>query len=200
QYSMTCSKLERQRPSVVDVDDRSLQCVGAPAQRIDRPHHPRHLLQQLVTAGKGEVVDDIDDQHRAAGERLVGVHAAIHPWGSDASFRCARRWCESRGHIRAVPQRSNNASDSTCAVCGNMSITPAASSLKPCVRTSVPASRASEAGWHETYTTRRTDLPGSCCSKPSAPLRGGSSSIKSHSARAHALPRTSPARSPTWKS
>ena len=49
------------------------------------------------------------------------------------------------------PQRgSNTAIDSTCAVCGNMSMTPAAFSVQPFSLTRKPASRASEAGWQLT--------------------------------------------------
>ena len=46
--------------------------------------------------------------------------------------------------------RSNSAMDSTWPVCGNMSITPAPFSVKPCSRTRMPASRARLAGWQDT--------------------------------------------------
>ena len=45
---------------------------------------------------------------------------------------------------------SKSAMDSTCEVCGNMSITPADVSRNPCWLTRMPASRASEAGWQDT--------------------------------------------------
>src|SRR3546814_13750647 len=51
-------------------------------------------------------------------------------------------------------QGSNIAIDSTCAVCGNMSITPAARSFKPRSLTRYPASRASDDGGHLKYTIR----------------------------------------------
>ncbi len=50
---------------------------------------------------------------------------------------------------------SNTAIDSTCVVCGNMSITPAPISLNPWSFTKIPASRAKLPGWQEIYTTRR---------------------------------------------
>jgi hypothetical protein len=43
-------------------------------------------------------------------------------------------------------QRSNTAMDSTCAVCGNMSMTPALRSRKPSSFTRIPASRANVPG------------------------------------------------------
>ena len=44
--------------------------------------------------------------------------------------------------------------DSTWAVCGNISITPALVSRYPYSLTKRSASRAREPGWHDTYTIR----------------------------------------------
>src|SRR5690606_22129023 len=47
-------------------------------------------------------------------------------------------------------QRVKRAMDSTWAVCGNMSMTPAASRVQPCSLARWPASRASDPGWQLT--------------------------------------------------
>src|SRR5579872_4525213 len=59
------------------------------------------------------------------------------------------------GSIATGAPSVSSASDSMCAVWGNMSTTPAAASLKPCPCTSTSRSRARLPGWQEIYNTRR---------------------------------------------
>src|ERR1700719_2596297 len=82
-----------------------------------------------------------------------------------------------RSQAHAGP--SKTAIDSTCVVCGNISITPALVSLNPRVYTKFSASRAKLPGWQEIYTTRRGRQCAIRGSKAEAPARGGSSSTKS---------------------
>src|ERR1700733_5965497 len=74
---------------------------------------------------------------------------------------------------------SNTAIDSTCVVCGNISITPAPLSVNPSSFTKIPASRAKLPGWQEIYTTRRGCHVGMRVMSSAAPARGGSSKIRS---------------------
>src|ERR1700680_56989 len=74
---------------------------------------------------------------------------------------------------------SNTAIDSTCVVCGNISITPAQVSLNPWPCTKISASRAKLPGWQEIYTTRRGRQCANRVSSADAPARGGSSSTRS---------------------
>src|SRR5580658_392286 len=74
---------------------------------------------------------------------------------------------------------SNTAIDSTCVVCGNISITPAQVSLNPWVCAKISASRAKLPGWQEIYTTRRGRQSAMRASSAEAPARGGSSSTRS---------------------
>src|SRR5450631_826835 len=70
---------------------------------------------------------------------------------------------------------SNTAIDSTCVVCGNISITPAQVSVNPWVPTKISASRAKLPGWQEIYTTRRGRQCAMRVNSAQAPARGGSS-------------------------
>src|SRR6516165_8728838 len=70
----------------------------------------------------------------------------------------------------------SSASDSTCAVCGNMSTTPAAASANPCSCTNTPRSRARLPGWQEIYNSRCGASRARAGSTARAPVRGGSSS------------------------
>src|SRR3546814_17962770 len=88
------------------------------------------------------------------------------------------------GHRGTPTYGSNIAIDSTCAVCGNMSITPAARSFQPRPLTRKPASRASDAGWQLTYTIRFSPFSGSYLSTPPAPERGGTCRSRPAEARA----------------
>src|ERR1700679_1265972 len=82
-------------------------------------------------------------------------------------------------HERPQPEAhagaSNTAIDSTCVVCGNMSITPAWVSLNPWSCTKISASRAKLPGWQEIYTTRRGRQCAMRVSRAAAPARGGGS-------------------------
>src|ERR1700694_3412609 len=99
-----------------------------------------------------------------------------HPDIIGAEFR-ARDVHHERSQTHAGA--SNTAIDSTCVVCGNISITPALVSLNPRVYTKFSASRAKLPGWQEIYTTRRGRQCAIRGSKAEAPARGGSSSTKS---------------------
>src|SRR5579864_7230568 len=77
-------------------------------------------------------------------------------------------------HARA--RRVSRASDSTCAVCGNIPTTPAASRANPCSCTNTCRSRARLPGWQEIYNTRRGASAAIPASTARAPVRGGSSS------------------------
>src|ERR1700746_4059947 len=74
---------------------------------------------------------------------------------------------------RVWPPAVSSASDSTCAVCGNISTTPAAASVKPCACTNTPRSRARLPGWQELYNSRCGASPASAASTARAPVRGG---------------------------
>src|ERR1035438_9162963 len=99
-----------------------------------------------------------------------------HPDILSAQFRTGDIDHE-RSQTHAGP--SNTAIDSTCVVCGNISITPAQVSLKPWEYTKISASRAKLPGWQEIYTTRRGRQCAIRAMSAEAPARGGSSSTNS---------------------
>src|ERR1700689_999926 len=99
-----------------------------------------------------------------------------HPDIVGAQFR-ARDIHHQRTQTHGVA--SNTAIDSTCVVCGNISITPAELSVNPWVCTKISASRAKLPGWQEIYTTRRGRQCANRASTAEAPARGGASSTRS---------------------
>src|SRR5690349_587766 len=86
--------------------------------------------------------------------RRVRGYVDARPFAGPTGERCLAPDCGNimapqvapRQESAGAQRRSNSAMDSTCAVCGNMSMTPAAMRSKPWRCTSRPASRASEAG------------------------------------------------------
>src|SRR5277367_901303 len=108
------------------------------AQRPDSRRKRRELRWIAVIAGEQQDAADLG----------VRQHAHI----IRAQFRA-----RDIDHERAQTHVgiSNTAIDSTCVVCGNISITPAQVSLNPWVCTKISASRAKLPGWQEIYTTRR---------------------------------------------
>src|SRR5215470_3858198 len=81
-----------------------------------------------------------------------------------------------RAASQSRPECVSSARDSTCAVCGNISTTPAAASVKPCSCTNTPRSRARLPGWQEIYNSRCGASRARAGSTARAPVRGGSSS------------------------
>src|ERR1700675_4544400 len=132
------------------------------AQGADRRRERRDLAWIVVIPG---------EQQNAADHGMDK-----HPDVLGAQFR-ARDIDHERSQTHAGP--SNTAIDSTCVVCGNISITPAQVSLYPWPCTKISASRAKLPGWQEIYTTRRGRRCTARASSAQAPARGGSSSTKS---------------------
>src|SRR5271165_1185247 len=108
------------------------------AHRPDRGRERGELAGIAVIAG--------EQQHAA--DLRVGQHA-------DVLIRQFRAGDIDHERPKAHAGASNTAIDSTCVVCGNISITPAQVSLNPWVCTKISASRAKLPGWQEIYTTRR---------------------------------------------
>ena len=172
----------------------SLVLVKAPAEKPHRRQarkalakalHPTpfmvHRNQQMRTAHRPDTRRQRRDlrrvavipreQQNAADQRML-EHANV----VGAQFRAGDVDHEgSQTHAGL----SNTAIDSTCVVCGNISITPAQVSSNPKSCTRRPASRAKLPGWQEIYTTRRGRQCAIRGSSSAAPARGGSSSTRS---------------------
>jgi hypothetical protein len=154
QHQAATEGRRNQRPS------HRLTPTGCQAQRPNRRAQPG---SQRCSAASGPGYRGKRDRDaprpRVRTGRPPGGRAMPRPWrGSFRSQPNAAlvllllRGCRpsATATARRRPQRTNRAMLSTWAVCGNMSITPASTSLKPRSLTRKPASRASEPGWQLT--------------------------------------------------
>src|SRR6185312_5581034 len=120
---------------------------------------PRHARHGLLDIEPGLVVSNSYAHRGALLARRCGIHggpgaqqvALPQPLAAlDRAAPALATQQEFAFDLDAHDYLSKTAIDSTCAVCGNMSMTPAASRVKPCWCTKMPASRAREAGWQDT--------------------------------------------------